>query len=745
MSLPSPSKPPPQTPPSATTSAKTRKITFQEPRDLIAANALVQLATTNTMNNNRAFTPAATNADSGNTSITADLSKHIDNMEDYAGKVTERGARKIVVLKLPPRFLKNVEEKQSEESVKIRKDSARDPRELMAANALVGLATKGIVVADKTSAPLTGKSSGNEIRNAKTSKRVDTADSAVKARRDSPAEPRKPMATKALVGSATSGIVRSKEASKLSTEADLQSQHIALRLHRGEFRVSDDALKFLERGVRAFILDLFKKHKRQGSDNPIKKAQQRILAGKCEADRRKKQQEFIKDNLPAMLERLKDAIEEKKEPNESEELRLMREAMIRATVAMYEDIFKTTTDLKDAVRRLEKEIASHEDIFGPGGDLETDYLFFVYGPLEKDEGKQSEGLVRTQQWVLLEDSGWDRRTRRKLAGQARLTPEFALREGASVLEFTFGQTADVERPAGGGGDKAIIPEEQHEIPQPPAVMPSHQHHVPPGAMRPLVQNEAWQARFNGLIERTHTETSTQKPPLPPKPVAAARKAVNNVKPEGPPTDVQHTTAQKLDVPTAPTTTTATTDEGLASALPDIDIFKGERPNTTAPKPPHQPPPGANSIPTNPFYRPDMTLAIAAQNIVAYFREAADWLNFWHISTSASTLVDMSHKPTSTLRRIFRHLRWTAGFLRFGHAGWDLRCLPDNFFQDVLPLIMVTCGKLEKLGELKGCEGMMNQAWKDAEEAGEMLATVWNLRARDDKEGIREDGIWDKIL
>jgi hypothetical protein len=57
-------------------------------------------------------------------------------------------------------------------------------------------------------------------------------------------------------------------------------------------------------------------------------------------------------------------------------------------------------------------------------------------------------------------------------------------------------------------------------------------------------------------------------------------------------------------------------------------------------------------------------------------------------------------------------------------------LPDNFFEDVLPLIMVTCGKLEKLGELKGCEGMMNKAWKDAEELGEILATVRNVRARD---------------
>jgi hypothetical protein len=46
--------------------------------------------------------------------------------------------------------------------------------------------------------------------------------------------------------------------------------------------------------------------------------------------------------------------------------------------------------------------------------------------------------------------------------------------------------------------------------------------------------------------------------------------------------------------------------------------------------------------------------------------------------------------------------------------------------------MVTCGKLEKLGEWKGCRGMMIGAWKDAEEVGEMLATVRNVRARDGK-------------
>ena len=46
------------------------------------------------------------------------------------------------------------------------------------------------------------------------------------------------------------------------------------------------------------------------------------------------------------------------------------------------------------------------------------------------------------------------------------------------------------------------------------MMPPRQHWGPPGAMRPLVQNEAWQARFNGLFNRTNITTET--PPSPPK-------------------------------------------------------------------------------------------------------------------------------------------------------------------------------------------------------------------------------------
>jgi hypothetical protein len=55
----------------------------------------------------------------------------------------------------------------------------------------------------------------------------------------------------------------------------------------------------------------------------------------------------------------------------------------------------------------------------------------------------------------------------------------------------------------------IAPSQQQSV-----MMPPRQHWGPPGAMRPLVQNEAWQARFNGLFNRTSITTET--PPSPPK-------------------------------------------------------------------------------------------------------------------------------------------------------------------------------------------------------------------------------------
>jgi hypothetical protein len=633
MSPPSDPKNTQHTPLSAPTSATTKKVRFEE-SELMAANALVEMANTGLTGFNKAST-LATKADAGNESIVAESSKHNDGKTDDPVKLPKQK----FVLKLGG--YKKVEEKQPS-------------------------ATTGILSTDKAPTP--------------------------------------------------------------AIKADVESRYIASMLRKGDLKISDDALKLLERGVRQFVLDLFKKNKRQGPDNSIK-TEQRILEEKREADR-KESQERDEERLAALLQRLTDAMEGQKRPGEPEETRLGREAAKRAEVAMYRDMFRsTTTDRGQVFQRLEASAALYEDIFDPDADFGLGIRLSVLRPLEKVGGEQPGGLVKTQQWAVLESAGLYGRRRQKLEGEARLTSGAALRAGASVLEFTFGPTADVKKPISAGGDKATMSEEPKK-PRPPVRMPPRQHSGPSGAVRPLVQNEAWRAPFNGLFgcDISARETTLSSP----KPVAAARKAVDNVKLQGSSAGTQQPSVEKLDAPTTLASPAATTEEVLASALSGIDISKAERPAIPAPKPQTQPPSKTKVRPSNPFYRSDMTLAIAAHNVAAYFREAADWLTFWHISTSASMLVDMSYKPTSTLNLIFNHLRWTAEFLRFGRVGWDLRCLPDNFFEDMLPLIMVSCGKLEKLGEWKGCGRMMIGAWKDAEEVGEMLATVRNVRVRDRK-------------
>ncbi|KAM0707436.1 hypothetical protein Q7P35_004081 [Cladosporium inversicolor] len=486
-------------------------------------------------------------------------------------------------------------------------------------------------------------------------------------------EERDIMAANALVALANAGTMDSERA---STVADLKRHNIALRLRNGDLNISEDAIQLLKRSVEAFVLDLLEKNKPGEPHNPIK-AQQQILAAKREADR-KGREKRDDGRLAALLKRMTDAIECQKQPDESEEERLMRETVKRVDVATQKDKFRKTADRRQAFRQLEATAALYEDLYDPTFDFGLGIRLSVFGPLEEVEAEQLDGLAKTQQWVALEDAGVDYRRRKKLAGEGRLTVDTALRMGASVLEFTFEPTADVRKPAQAGRDKSTIPDGPGNV------------------------------------------------------AAASHTVNNNNKLKGASADVQRTTAKKLDKSTTLTTPTSTTDEALASALSSITIFKAEKASTAAPNPQPQPPSNNKPSPRNPFYRPDMTLTIAAQNIHAYFLEATDWLTFWHISFSALMLIDLSQKPTSTLSRIFCHLGWTAEFLRFGRAGWDLRRLPGDFFEDVLPLIMISCWKLEKLAEWKGCGGMMIGAWKDAEEVGETLATVRNVMVRDGK-------------
>lgn len=191
------------------------------------------------------------------------------------------------------------------------------------------------------------------------------------------------------------------------------------------------------------------------------------------------------------------------------------------------------------------------------------------------------------------------------------------------------------------------------------------------------------------------------------------------------------------------------DELLANALSKVKLSGSEvatpgaptainnSTSTTAPKmnptsnsqPREKPKPS----PDNPFYASNMTFAIAASNIVAYYHEASSWLAHWHETTPADTLVEISRKPTSTLNRIFKNLLWTWEFLLFKRAGWNLLHLPDQFFEDVLPLVDVTMQKVGWMEEWKGCALMMGKALRDVEGTREMLFIIRDARVKEGKD------------
>lgn len=136
---------------------------------------------------------------------------------------------------------------------------------------------------------------------------------------------------------------------------------------------------------------------------------------------------------------------------------------------------------------------------------------------------------------------------------------------------------------------------------------------------------------------------------------------------------------------------------------------------------------------NPSYASNMTFAIAAGNIVAYYHEASSWLAHWHETSPADTLVEISRKPTSTLNRIFKNLLWTWEFLLFKHAHWNLLHLPDQFFEDVLPLVDVTMQKVGWMEEWKGCALIMGKALRDVEGTREMLLIIRAARVKEGKD------------
>ncbi|KAM0723415.1 hypothetical protein Q7P37_000401 [Cladosporium fusiforme] len=135
---------------------------------------------------------------------------------------------------------------------------------------------------------------------------------------------------------------------------------------------------------------------------------------------------------------------------------------------------------------------------------------------------------------------------------------------------------------------------------------------------------------------------------------------------------------------------------------------------------------------SPFYSDKMTLGIAAQNIVAYFHEANQWLTFWNETTSASKLDELICKPGSNVIPICSHFVWTAEFLQLGRKGWLLTHLPDEFFRDVLPLVGSVEAKLLVLCKWQGCEGVMGKAARDVKSVKALLERIKAARKEEGK-------------
>jgi hypothetical protein len=490
-----------------------------------------------------------------------------------------------------------------------------------------------------------------------------------------------------IISIVTTDTMSSDKASTPAAKTDSGNGSICAGSTKYAYNMPNDAIKVLEQGTTEFVLSLVKsdKFRYKKPEDPVK------LRGRVTREERELERK-IREKLAD------DAVAEKiKSLNETiarleEVVGLPRQAVIEWNDAVAEEVTAPA--------------ANSTSVSGDGEDAEK------MKRLEEENKRLKETVAR------LEDQEESRKAEmeQKAAGMA----------AARASKSTSGHenAEEVEK-------KQDLEEEVARLAQ---AEESRQAWLECEAAEKVAAFALIQMSTAPIDSRRSAEAGSDKAIIPGEPeTAATSEPVSTPKPRNSSADIPQPAVEKLDAPTTLATSTGTSDEILAGALCGITISKTKAPTAETPAPQNQPPPNAKPSPANPFYRSDMTLALAAQNIVAYFREAADWLNFWHISTSAPMLLEISRKPASTLNRIVSHLMWTAELLRFGREGWDLRHLPDNFFEDVLPWIMVTSGKLEKLGEWKGCEGMMGRAWRDAEEVGEMLVTVRNVRVRERKE------------
>jgi hypothetical protein len=486
-----------------------------------------------------------------------------------------------------------------------------------------------------------------------------------------------------IISIVTTDTMSSDKASTPAAKTDSGNGSICAGSTKYAYNMPNDAIKVLEQGTTEFVLSLVKsdKFRYKKPEDPVK------LRGRVTREERELERK-IREKLAD------DAVAEKiKSLNETiarleEVVGLPRQAVIEWNDAVAEEITAPAVN--------------STSVSGDGEDVEK------MKRLEEENKRLKETVARLEG----QEESRKAEMEQKAAGMAaaRASKSTSGHENAEEVEKKQDLEEEVARLAQAEESRQAWLE--CEAAEKVAALALIQMSTSPSDSKKLIQGGG-----DGVTILAEPEA------------AAASEPVSTLNFRDSSADTPRPAIEKLDAPTTLANSPDTGDEVLARGLSSITISVTKAPTAETQAPQSQPPPNAKPSPSNPFYRADMTLALAAQNIVAYFREAADWLNFWYISTSAPMIIDISRKPASTLNRIFNHLMWTAEFLRFRREGWDLRHLPDNFFEDVLPLVMVTCGKLEKLGERKGCEGMMSRAWRDAEEAGEMLVTVRNVRVR----------------
>lgn len=185
-------------------------------------------------------------------------------------------------------------------------------------------------------------------------------------------------------------------------------------------------------------------------------------------------------------------------------------------------------------------------------------------------------------------------------------------------------------------------------------------------------------------------------------------------------DPAHTAQGYFTPKKAPSSThiTAASPSTTTSRAQSTSTSKAAVPQTATP----------NATPTNPFYATNMTLPVAAGNIIAYFREASQWLTFWRDTLSTPEFADLLRaKWDPKLKQITWHFACTVEFLEMGREGWKLTRLPEEFFKDALGLVEGVEGLIREMEERKRCQGVLEGVKGNVERVGRLLVGIRQAR------------------